>query len=136
MNQQQNDNLQRPTITAPFVSWYTEGVHIIDPSRKASLEVVKFIDGSKNPDDRTWLMNLYTAAECRNRGMATRLIETAKNYCRKKSVKALYVWCEMDKIPFYEKRGFRNIHKFGIQKDGTVVYSMVCPICTGEGNRH
>ena len=26
--QQQNDNLQRPTITEPFVSWYTEGVHI------------------------------------------------------------------------------------------------------------
>lgn len=132
--QQQNINT-KPTITRPFVSWYTEGVHIIDPSRKASVEVARFIEG-KEADGKTWLMNVYTAPEYRNRGMATRLIEAAKNYCRKKSVKALYVWCEMYKIPFYEKRGFRNIHKFGIQKDGTVVYSMVCPICSGEGNRN
>lgn len=78
--------------------------------------MARFIEG-KDADGKTWLMNVYTAPECRNRGKATRLIEAAKNYCRKKSVKALYVWCEMDKIPFYEKRGFRNIHKFGIQKD-------------------
>lgn len=128
--QQQDDNLQRPTITAPFVSWYTEGVHIIDPSRKASLEVAKFIDDSKDPDGRTWLMNLYTAAEYRNRGMATRLIEAAKNYCRERNIKALYLWCELEMIPFYNKRGFRGIHQL-IQEYGRTVHVLVCPI-SGE----
>ena len=116
-----------PTITEPFVSWYTEGVHIIDPSQKASLEVVKLIDDSKDPDDRTWLMNLYTAAEYRNKGMATRLIEAAKNYCRERSIKALYLWCELEMIPFYNKRGFRDTHQ-PIQEYGRTVYIMVCPI--------
>ena len=128
MNQKQQQNINtKPIITRPFVSWYTEGVHIIDPSRKASLEVVKFIDDSKDPDGRTWLMNLYTAAEYRNRGMATRLIEAAKNYCRERNIKDLYLWCELEMIPFYNKRGFRDTHQ-PIQEYGRTVYVMVCPI--------
>lgn len=122
-----------PTITRPFVSWYTEGVHIIDPTRMASVEVAKFIE-VEEADGRTWLMNVYTAPECRNRGMATRLIEAAKNYCRKKNIKALYLWCEKKMMPFYRKRGFKDTRQFVIQADGMEGYIMVCPICGGDGN--
>ena len=117
----------KPTLTRPFVSWYTEGVHIIDPSRRASCEVAKFIDCDQ-ADGKTWMMNLYTAPECRNQGKATHLIEVAKVHCQKKDVRALYLWCERDMIPFYEKRGFENIHQMRVLKNGEVVYTMVCPI--------
>lgn len=124
--QQQYNIITKPTITRPFVSWYTEGVHIIDPSRKASVEVAKFIEG-KDADGKTWLMNVYTAPEYRNRGMATRLVQAAKNYCQKKDVRALYLLCEKDMIPFYEKRGFENIHWTRVL-NGKPTYVLMCPI--------
>ena len=116
----------KPTLTRPFVSWYTEGVHIIDPSRRASCEVARFID-CYQADGKTWLMNLFTAPECRNQGKATRLIETAKAYCLKKDVLALYLWCERDMIPFYERRGFENIHWTRVV-NGKPTYVLMCPI--------
>lgn len=115
-----------PTLTRPFVSWYTEGVHIIDHSRRASCEVAKFIDGPQ-ADGKTWLMNLYTAPECRKQGKATRLIEAAKNYCQKRGVRALYLVCEKDMIPFCEKRGFESIHWTRVVS-GKPTYVLVCPI--------
>ena len=127
MKKKKETTSHKPTLTRPFVSWYTEGVHIIDPSRRASCEVAKFIDCDQ-ADGKTWLMNLYTAPECRNQGKATRLIEAAKAYCQKKDVRALYLLCENKMIPYYEKRGFENIHQMRVLKTGEVVYTMVCPI--------
>lgn len=115
-----------PTLTRPFVSWFSESVYIIDPSRRASCEVAKFIDGAQ-ADGKTWLMNLYTAPDCRNQGKATRLIEAAKRYCQKKDVRALYLGCEKDMIPFYEKRGFENIHWTRVV-GGKATYVLMCPI--------
>lgn len=116
----------KPTLTRPFVSWYTEGVHIIDYSRRASCEVAKFIDGAQ-ADGKTWLMNLYTAPECRKQGKATRLIEAAKSYCQRKDVRALYLCCEKGMIPFYERRGFENIHWTKVA-NGKPIYVLMCPI--------
>ena len=124
--QKSSTPISKPTLTRPFVSWYTEGVHIIDPSRRASCEVVKFID-CPQADGKTWLMNLYTAPECRNQGKATRLIEAAKVYCQKKDIHALYLCCEKDMIPFYERRGFENVHWTRVV-NGKATYVLMCPI--------
>lgn len=115
------------SVIRPFVSWYSKGVFIIDKSRKASVNVAKFID-CEDADGKTWLMNLFTESECRRRGIATRLIEAAKIYCNKHNVEALYLWCEKELIPFYEKRGFENIHQMKISASGLPMYIMVCPI--------
>lgn len=134
------------SIIRPFVSWYSEGVYIIDKSRKASVNVVRFID-CDDADGRTWLTNVFTASEYRNRGIATRLIEVAVDYCRKQQIEALYLFCNREHIPFYEKRGFVDIHSIRTDKYGNAEYTMMRKIpafsagerlamrCRGENRR-
>lgn len=123
---QENKEFERPTITHAFATWHTYGVFIIDKTRKGSAQIAKFVD-CDDADGKTWLINLFVMPKYRRHGMATRIIETAKEYCLKRHIAALYLWCDKKMIPFYEKRGFEHLQtKFGSKGNST--YIMVCPI--------
>lgn len=114
-------------ITRPFVSWYSQGVFIVDISGVGSVQVCKLIE-SDDASDKTWLANVYVSKPFRCRGIATRLINAAKEYCRNNSIGALYLWCVKDMIKFYEQFGFETIGEVGYDSKGTRLYSMVCVI--------
>lgn len=115
------------SITRPFVSWYTKGVYIIDPSRQASVQVCQFID-CDNADGKTWLCNVFTEPSHRGAGLATRLIECAKRYCQRQGITSLYLWCTHAMIPFYKTCGFETINRPKPDSRGNLQYTMVCTI--------
>lgn len=118
---------EKVTITRPFVSWYSQGVYIIDASRAGSVQVCKFIEAD-DASDKTWLTNVYVAKPFRHKGIATRCINAAKRYCQRKGIGALYLWCVKDMIKFYEQFGFETTSEVDYDSKGTKQYSMVCTI--------
>lgn len=120
-------NNDKVTITRPFVSWYCQGVYIIDPSRKGSVQVSKFIE-TDNADDKVWLTNVYVAKPFRHLGIATRCIKAARRYCQRKGIGALYLWCLKDMIKFYEQFGFETTSQHEKDLKGRMQYVMVCTI--------
>ena len=112
------------SITRPFTSWYSEGVFIIDNTRKGSVRVKRSVDCKD--DGKTFLVDVFVSPEMRGQGIATKLIEAAKEYCKKKKVEELYLYCDNGMIPFYEKRGFENVHEMVQGVDGNPYYTMKC----------
>lgn len=122
-----NDN-NKPSITRPFVSWYCQGVYIIDHSRKGSVQVCRFLEEDIDEAEKVWLCNVYTAVPFRGRGIATRCIRAAIHYCQKHNIGALYLWCKKEMFGFYERFGFELAHHFRMNANGDPVYTMVCTI--------
>ncbi len=56
--------------------------------------------------DSGLISGVYTVPPCRGKGYAGECLESLFSACAKSGVKNLYLWCEKEKIPFYEKFGF------------------------------
>lgn len=116
------------TIKLPFVSWYCQGVYIIDPSRQGSVQVSHSLECDVEDDDKTWLTNVYVAVLYRHKGIATRCINAAKQYCQDKGINKLYLWCSENMIEFYERFDFTNTNHTELDAKGRKQYFMVCDL--------
>ena len=63
-----------------------------------------------------WFGNLIVAKTHREKGAGTRLAKHAVDYLLSKNVKTVGIYSYIDKIPFYEKLGFKCESKFVVLK--------------------
>ncbi|MBR4286811.1 MAG: GNAT family N-acetyltransferase [Clostridia bacterium] len=62
------------------------------------------------------ISGVFTNPLYRGKGYVTECVKALINLLHKKNVKNIYLWCEDDKIPFYEKTGFNVKGKIYLRK--------------------
>lgn len=63
-----------------------------------------------------WLGNLVISEKYRRKGAGALLVEHSVNYLRRKNVKTVGLYAYIDKIPFYERLGFKYDSDFIVLK--------------------
>jgi predicted GNAT family acetyltransferase len=67
--------------------------------------------------DKTAIISgVFTNPLYRGRGYASECVKAVINELYKKNVEKVYLWCEEDKIPFYEKLGFKFMGQIYLRK--------------------
>ncbi len=57
-------------------------------------------------DNRAVISGVFTNSLYRGKGYATECVKALINQLHKRNIDEIYLWCEEDRIPFYEKMGF------------------------------
>ena len=57
------------------------------------------------------IAGVFTLEKFRNKGYATRCVNGLVNELIENNATKIYLWCESDKVPFYQKLGFKAIDK-------------------------
>ena len=113
------------------LSWIKDGISHLwvaclssDRSKVvASLGIIQFDNDKRIPQEIkktidqkvVQLMRLYVDDEYRNRGIASKLIQTAENWSRKNGYKQIILSTsgyQTEAVKLYLKKGYRIIHKF------------------------
>ena len=63
------------------------------------------------------IAGVYTAPQYRGQGLAQRCIKGLLGTLNAKGIKNVYLWCNEDKVKFYEKSGFRLIGNLYIREE-------------------
>ena len=78
------------------------------------------------PDGRNQMIfSLAVAPEARKKGVGTALLRRMIEESRKAGRKAVILTCKAEKIPFYQKAGFRNLGVSQSVHGGAVWYDMI-----------
>ncbi|MGR5117904.1 GNAT family N-acetyltransferase [Vibrio astriarenae] len=72
---------------------------------------LKFRENKHYPEYEHWIGGVFTNAEYRGEGIASRLLNRAKVIAAELNIEKLYLQCESFNVGLYEKHGFTVLHK-------------------------
>ncbi|MGR5268306.1 GNAT family N-acetyltransferase [Vibrio astriarenae] len=72
---------------------------------------LKFRENKHYPEYEHWIGGVFTNAEYRGEGIASRLLNRAKVIAAEFNIEKLYLQCESFNVGLYEKHGFTVLHK-------------------------
>lgn len=55
------------------------------------------------------LANLFIAPELRSCGFGKLLVRFCERYVKKQGLSAIYLWCNIELVPYYEKLGYKTV---------------------------
>lgn len=77
------------------------GVYCTEDGLSVSTAIAPYIY-----DKTAIVAGVFTMTEYRSRGFATICVNTLINQCKNKKINKIYLWCDKDKIKFYNNLGF------------------------------
>ncbi|MFB2862708.1 GNAT family N-acetyltransferase [Aeromonas sp. MdU4] len=72
---------------------------------------LKIRENKNYPEYDHWIGGVYVPSEHRRKGIAKKLINTAKEIAVARGVLTLYLQCETHNVDFYREQGFNAIHQ-------------------------
>lgn len=78
-----------------------------------AISICSFVPTPENPNYiGAYLHSVYTEKEHRGNGLATKIIEEARNFCRQNNIAGIFLYASDAGRPIYEKIGFEPITSF------------------------
>lgn len=119
---------RRPVTDAAFTTWVTRliaaenyiGFFAVHPDAQGGEQIVagaglllfdwipNYVDGGEG---RGYVMNVYTEAAFRKRGLARRLVGECVEYCRAAGIKIVMLHASDQGRPIYEQMGFKQTNE-------------------------
>lgn len=95
-----------------FDSWFADFSHRVNDGFACGVAATDYRSCAVAPciyGDSGIIAGVYTESQYRGQGLAQKCIKTLLRTLNAKGIKNIYLWCNEDKVKFYEKSGFRVI---------------------------